>query len=123
MNTWTPSARAVLQRHLDQHRARFAADGAEADEVVADLRDHIEREASSLNLSVVTESDVRRILAQVDPSLLENPAIPGLSTPPSQAQDPSPPLKGRSKKKLALVNPPGRSGRFIALRNTPLRMG
>ncbi len=98
MNTWTPSARAVLQRHLDQHRARFAADGAEADEVVADLRDHIEREASSLNLSVVTESDVRRILAQVDPSLLENPAIPGLSTPPSQAQDPSPPLKGRSKK-------------------------
>ena len=27
MNTWTPSARAVLQRHLDQHRARFAAEG------------------------------------------------------------------------------------------------
>ncbi len=98
MNTWTPSARAVLQRHLDQHRARFAADGAEADEVVADLHDHVEREASSLNLSVVTESDVRRILAQVDPGLLESPTPPALFTAPSQAQDPSPPLKGRSKK-------------------------
>ena len=98
MNTWTPSARAVLQRHLDQHRARFAADGAEADEVVADLRDHVEREASSLNLSVVTESDVRRILAQVDPGLLESPTPPALSTAPSQAQEPSPPLKADPKK-------------------------
>jgi hypothetical protein len=77
MNQWTPSARAVLQHYLDQHRTRFAADGAEAEEVIADLRDHVEREAASLNLSVVTESDVRRILAQVDPSpLLPSPRHP-----------------------------------------------
>ena len=78
MNQWTPSARAVLQHYLDQHRTRFAADGAEAEEVIADLRDHVEREAASLKLSVVTESDVRRILARVDPSLLEIPTPPPL---------------------------------------------
>ena len=53
MNQWTPSARAVLQHYLDQHRTRFAADGAEAEEVIADLRDHVEREAASLNLSLI----------------------------------------------------------------------
>ena len=99
MTTWTPTARAALQLSLDRHRARFAADGAEADEVVADLRDHVEREAASLNLSVVTESDVRRILAQVDPSLLEIPTIPTpISTALSQAQAPSPSAEGRSGK-------------------------
>ena len=98
MNQWTPSARAVLQHYLDQHRTRFAADGAEAEEVIADLRDHVEREAASLNLSVVTESDVRRILAQVDPSLLEKPALPLPSATPSQAQPPSSSAEGRSGK-------------------------
>jgi len=76
MTTWTPAAKAALERSLQQHRGRFAADGAEADEVVADLRDHVEREAAALALTVVTEADVRRILAQVDPLLLEVPAEP-----------------------------------------------
>ena len=102
MNTWTPSARAVLQRHLDQHRARFAADGAEADEVVADLRDHIEREASALNREPHPSCPLRG--SQPSPG------------PVSAARRPIP-------KKLAVVNPQGLSGRFIALRNTPLRMG
>ena len=80
MTTWTPTARAALQRSLDQHRARFAADGAEADEVISDLRDHVEREAEALHLSIVTEADVRRILAQVDPGLLEAPDLPANGT-------------------------------------------
>ena len=76
MSTWTPAAKAALERSLQQHRGRFAADGAEADEVVADLRDHVEREAAALALTVVTEADVRCILARVDPLLLETPAAP-----------------------------------------------
>lgn len=80
MTTWTPTARAALQRSLDQHRTRFAADGAEADEVIADLRDHVEREAEALRLSIVTEADVRRILAQVDPGLLEAPDLRATGT-------------------------------------------
>ena len=89
MTPWTPAARAALQQSLDRHRARFAADGAEADEVVADLRDHIEREAAALNLLVVTESDVRRILAQVDPMLLEAPAMPSPTGQPKSHADPA----------------------------------
>jgi hypothetical protein len=99
MTTWTPTARAALQLSLDRHRARYAADGAEADEVIADLRDHVEREAASLNLSVVTETDVRRILAQVDPRLLEIPTLPlPISTTPSQTQAHTPSAEGRSGK-------------------------
>lgn len=63
MTEWTPTARATLERCLDQQRDRFAADGTEADEVIADLRDHVEREAQARNLSIVTEADALRILA------------------------------------------------------------
>ncbi len=77
MNEWTPSARAVLEGHLNRHRARFAAAGAEADEVIGDLRQHLENEAAAQGLPVVTEADVRRILAKVDPDLLAEPASEG----------------------------------------------
>jgi len=97
MTEWTPTARATLERCLDQQRDRFAADGTEADEVIADLRDHVEREAEARNLSIVTEADALRILAQVDPVLLEPPDLrtadsaqpdqpePRASTPPNPA--------------------------------------
>ena len=80
MNEWTSSARALLESHLQRHRARFAADGAEVDEVVADMRRHVESEAVAQGLTVVTESDVRRILAQMDPELVE--------TRPARSYDP-----------------------------------
>ena len=101
MTTWTPTARAALQRSLDQHRTRFAADGAEADEVIADLRDHVEREAEALHLSIVTEADIRRILAQVDPGLLEAPSPAAIGTepaPPTPSPSlPEPPTPAASK--------------------------
>ncbi len=74
MNEWTETARSLLERLLNRHRDRFAAGGAEADEVVADLRRHIESEAAAAGLAVVTEADVRRILASIDPELLQEPA-------------------------------------------------
>ena len=88
MNEWTPNARAVLEQHLNLHRARFAADGAEADEVIGDLRLHLEREAAALKLAVVTEADVRRILARVAPDLL---TLPGSASPPAESNRPTPP--------------------------------
>lgn len=88
MNEWTPNARAVLEQHLNQHRARFAADGAEAEEVIGDLRLHLEREATAQRLAVVTEDDVRRILARVAPDLL---SIPASEPSPGAARQPSPP--------------------------------
>lgn len=76
MNEWTATARSLVEEHLNRHRARFAAAGAEADEVIADLRHHIESEAAAAGLSVVTENDVRRILAKMDPELLVEPPPP-----------------------------------------------
>lgn len=90
MNEWTPNARAVLEQHLNQHRARFAADGAEAEEVIGDLRLHLEREATARRLAVVTEDDVRRILARVAPDLL---SIPAPEPSPGAARQPLPPEK------------------------------
>lgn len=107
MNEWTPNARAVLEQHLNHHRARFAADGAEADEVIGDLRLHLEREAAALKLSVVTEDDVRRILARVAPDLLTMPR-PGLPTvesnhPTSPEARPGPPAFSRAWEALLWI--------------------
>lgn len=73
MNQWTDAARRFLEECLNRNRPRFAAQGAEADEVAADLRRHLEYEAVEERLKVVTESDVRRLLAKVDPGLVETP--------------------------------------------------
>lgn len=97
MTEWTPTARATLERCLARHRARFTADGAEADEVIADLRDHVEREAEARNLRVVTEADAVRILAQVDPGLLEDSPGPSSSSEAAgRRQVPTPTVGGRS---------------------------
>lgn len=90
MNEWTPSARAVLEQHLNRHRTRFAADGAEADEVIGDLRRHLENETAAQGLAVVTEADVRRILAKVDPELLAEPAPPSPETAPIRKEPSGP---------------------------------
>jgi hypothetical protein len=99
MNEWTPSARAVLEQHLNRHRARFVADGAEADEVIGDLRQHVEHEAAAPGFGIVTEADVRRILAKVDPDLLAEPALPpraaeSVAAPKSNAHPPRPMTAG-----------------------------
>lgn len=97
MNEWTATARSLVEEHLNRHRTRFAAAGAEADEVVADLRRHIESEAAAAGLSVVTESDVRRILAKVDPELLTEPPAPDPAGPakPDPAPASPPPTRRR----------------------------
>ncbi len=79
MTQWTQPALALAHRILENHRRRFEAEGADAAEVVADLHAHLDREVERLALSVVTEEDVRRILAAVDPALLDH--LPAEGTP------------------------------------------
>lgn len=62
---WTDTARRTLDEYCDRARAALAGTGADADEVIDDLRRHVEEEARTAHLSVVTEGDVRRILARV----------------------------------------------------------
>lgn len=104
MISWTTPAREFLEARLRAHRRRFEVDGAEADEVISDLREHLMREASVQGLTVVTEADVRRLLARVDPTLLEEPSPVGFGTPKSGVPDLAPTTRSAGP-----ADPPGRS--------------
>jgi hypothetical protein len=65
MSEWTQTARRALEAYCARSRAALAGTGADAGEVVEDLRRHIEEELRHANLSVVTEEDVRRVLARI----------------------------------------------------------
>ena len=84
MMTWTLSARDCVERYLEDSRARLGPVGADVEEVVADLRRHIEAEASLRQLQVVTEEDARAILA-----MLGHPVAGATPSPPSPPSPPS----------------------------------
>jgi hypothetical protein len=67
MTTWTLTAQKELENHLDELRPSLVDCGADPDEVVEDLRRHVAEEATAARLRLVTEADVRRLLAQVSP--------------------------------------------------------
>jgi len=91
VTSWTTPARDFLEERLRAHRRRFEADGAEADEVMSDLREHVMQEAAAQGLTVVTEVDVRRLLARVDPMLLEEPTGGESGDGTGAIADPAPP--------------------------------
>jgi len=62
MSEWTESARHELERYCRRARAQVDGSGADADEVVDDLRRHVETEVERLNLSVVNAEDVVQLL-------------------------------------------------------------
>lgn len=65
MMTWTPAAQLELDRYLERARPTLTASGADPNEVSDDLRRHLEAEAAAAGLSVITEPDVRRLLAKI----------------------------------------------------------
>jgi hypothetical protein len=67
MSTWTNTALRSLEGYLERNRLRLVATGADAEEVVSDLRRHVEEEVAALRLPVVTEEDVRRIVTRMGP--------------------------------------------------------
>lgn len=88
MITWTPAAEQELDRYCRGARATLTASGADPSEVRDDLRRHLELEARTGGLNVVTEADVRRWLARLDvPPPESDPrpataAVPGLAVAP-----------------------------------------
>ena len=73
MITWTDAAKQALENYCSRTRATLRGSGADADEVVEDLRRHVEEEIRAAKLTVVTEEDLRRILARVgEPSIGES---------------------------------------------------
>ena len=113
MSEWTQPARALAQGLLEAQRQRFAEQGADAAEVVADLRSHLDREIERLGLAVVTEEDVRRILAAIDPDLVLPAAAPtGPNDPPPTPTSATPVAGPQSVSQSVAVpkpvQPPGR---------------
>lgn len=109
MIEWTQPARALSARLLESQRQRYAAQGADASEVVADLQAHLDQEIRRLGLHVVTEEDVRRILAAIDPELVLPAAEPTApSEPPPPAGAPSAASVSKPENASGMPRPPGR---------------
>ncbi|MES1180511.1 MAG: hypothetical protein ABUL66_01470, partial [Verrucomicrobiota bacterium] len=72
MTPWTETAAKVWEDFCRRTRENLRGSGADTDEVVDDLRRHVEEEVRALKLSIVTEEDMRRILSHVgEPATLE----------------------------------------------------
>src|SRR5215831_7494564 len=76
MTPWTESAAEMWEEFCRRTRENLRGSGADADEVVDDLRRHVEEEIRAAKLSVVTEEDMRRILARVGEPPAAEPARP-----------------------------------------------
>ncbi|MDP3543447.1 MAG: VIT domain-containing protein [Elusimicrobiota bacterium] len=79
---WTAAAKDELDRHMESARSGLEGSGADPAEVVEDLRRHVQEEALISKLSVVTDHDVRRILARLGPvtpaTAIEHPPVSNL---------------------------------------------
>jgi hypothetical protein len=83
MTQWTETARRTLDEYCARSKAALAGTGADADEVIDDLRRHVDEEIRAAGLTVVTEDDIRRILSRV--------GEPGAAIEPKAKPDPTPP--------------------------------
>lgn len=86
MTPWTDSAQRELEAHLNRIRPALETSAADAAEVMEDLRRHLDVEIQSSQLAIVTDQDVRRLLAR-----LGSPE-PTMASPPnaSAANPPAP---------------------------------
>jgi hypothetical protein len=62
MISWTTPAKEEVDSYLNHVRASIATSGADASEVIDDLKRHIEEELHTARLQTVTRDDVRRIV-------------------------------------------------------------
>src|SRR4051812_14059877 len=76
MNHWTDTARRTLEEYCQRTRDNLRGSGADVEEVVDDLRRHIDEEGRATQLSTVTEEDVRRILGRIgETSMQRDPEL------------------------------------------------
>lgn len=81
---WTEKARQVLEEYCTRSRAALDGSGADAAEVIEDLRRHVDEELLAARLSIVTEDDVKRILDRLGkPAEANRPATAPDSVPPA----------------------------------------
>jgi hypothetical protein len=76
MIPWTEAAAILWEDFCRRTRDNLHGSGADADEVVDDLRRHVEEEIRASKFAIVTEEDMRRILARVGEPAPSEPAPP-----------------------------------------------
>jgi hypothetical protein len=90
MSQWTNSAQKTFDDYCVRTRQSLAGTGADAEEVIDDLRRHIQEEINSSKLSVVTGDDMQRILRRVGEPVNGD-------EPQTRSQAPQPPAQERRK--------------------------
>jgi hypothetical protein len=89
MTQWTETARRSLDEYCARSKAALGGTGADGDEVIDDLRRHVDEEIRAAGLTVVTEDDIRRILGRVgEPGAAIEPKTEANPPPPSSAPAP-----------------------------------
>ena len=63
MQEWTDKAEKRLESYLETARVNLESSGADADEVIEDLRRHIEEEVLTARIEIVTKGEVEKIIA------------------------------------------------------------
>ena len=65
MSQWTEAANKEWERYCNEVQALLSKTEADANEVIEDMRRHIEAELTSAGASVVTGHDVKRIIKRI----------------------------------------------------------
>ncbi len=65
MNQWTEAANKEWERYCNKVRALLGKTEADPNEVIEDMRRHIEDEFATAGTKVVTEHDIRRIVNRI----------------------------------------------------------
>jgi len=98
-NLWTTAAESELSRYFEHLRRTLGQSGADTVEVLDDIKRHIEEEARSKRLGVITRQDLRQIIHGIGEPGWDG-ADPEENEPPREAPTP-PPLEKPAPAKLS----------------------
>lgn len=100
MTQWTPTARQEFEDYCQRMRESLSGSGADPLEVVDDLKRHVDAEIASRQLKLVTEQDVRSLVASMGapPILPPSPSQPPPPAPTRGAQ-----LRTKGREMLLLI--------------------
>ncbi|GEM_PF-2934531 len=65
MQEWTDNAKEILQNYLEKARKSLEMSEVDANEVIDDLRRHIDEEVIAANLQIITKEDIEKIIANL----------------------------------------------------------
>lgn len=102
MSQWTAGAKEQWKRYCDTLRSRLQGTDADVEEVIEDIRSHVDTEIASAELAIVTEHDIQRIVGHLGYPEGEEAKAPATATATLPPAGPStPPGPGSEKPKTS----------------------